>query len=140
MRHRAPPRAASMAAVLATLLALVATSVTSASEFPPGKEGYHSYTELGADIAAVAAAHPDIVSVFSIGKSFQGRDIWAAKVSDNVGIDEREPEVLFDGGTHSDEPMSVEMTLRIFHWLADGYGLDSRITSIVNSREVWIVF
>ncbi len=129
-----------MAAVLATLLALVATSVTSASEFPPGKEGYHSYTEVAADIAAVAAAHPDIVSVFSIGKSFQGRDIWAAKVSDNVSVDEREPEVLFDGGTHSDEPMSVEMTLRIFHWLADGYGLDSRITNIVNSREVWIVF
>ena len=29
-------------------------------------------------------AHPDIVAISSIGKSYQGRDIWVAKVSDNV--------------------------------------------------------
>ena len=36
--------------------------------------------------------------------------------------------------------MGLEMTLHILHWLADGYGKDTRITNIVNSREVWIVF
>jgi hypothetical protein len=55
-------------------------------------------------------------------------------------VDEGEPEVLFDGGTHADEHMGVEMTLKIFHWLVDGYGTDPRITNIVNSREIWIVF
>ena len=39
-----------------------------------------------------------------------------------------EPEVLFDGLHHGDEHMSLEMTLRILHWLADGYGGDARIT------------
>jgi carboxypeptidase T len=139
MRHTGPRRAA-LGAVLGTLLALTATSAAWASEFPAGKEGYHSYTEVASDIAAVAAAHPDIVSVFSIGKSYQGRELWAAKVSDHVTVDEPEPEILFDGGTHADEHMSVEMTLHILHWLVDGYGSDSRITSIVNTREVWIVF
>ena len=80
------------------------------------------------------------MQVFSIGKSYQGRDIWAAKVSDNVATDEAEPEVMFDGLHHSDEHMGLEMTLHILHWLADGYGSDARITNIVNSREVWIVF
>ncbi len=135
-----PRRAAAVAALFGTLIAMVASSAAWASEFPRGDEGYHSYTELTTEIGAVAALHPDIVTVFSIGKSFQGRDIWAAKVSDNVRIDEPEPEVLFDGGTHSDEHMSVEMTLHILHWLADGYGRDSRITNIVNNREIWIVF
>ena len=97
----------------------------SATEFPAGKTGYHSYTEMAADVAAVAAAHPDIVQRFSIGKSYQGRDIWAVKISDNVGVDEPEPEVLFDGATHSDEHMGVEMTLHILHWLVDGYGTDA---------------
>ena len=32
------------------------------------------------------------------------------------------------------------MTLRILHWLSDGYGTDARITRIVDSREIWIVF
>ena len=119
---------------------LRAVSAATASEFPAGREGYHSYTEMTADVAAVAAAHPAIVSRFSIGRSYKGRDIWAVKVSDNVTIDEPEPEVMFDGGHHADEHMSTEMTLRILHWLVDGYGTDPRITSIVDSREIWIVF
>ena len=32
------------------------------------------------------------------------------------------------------------MTLHILHWLVDGYGTVPRITNIVNSREIWIVF
>ena len=36
--------------------------------------------------------------------------------------------------------MGVEMTLQILHWLADGYGTDARITNIVDTREIWIVF
>jgi hypothetical protein len=36
--------------------------------------------------------------------------------------------------------MSLEMTLKILHWLVDGYGADQRITDIVDGREVWIVF
>ncbi len=128
------------ASLLAATLAVAVASTAAASEFPAGRTGYHSYTELTADVAAVATAHPAIVSLFSIGKSYQGRDLWAVKVSDNVAIDEGEPEVLFDGGHHADEHMSVEMTLKIFHWLVDGYGVDPRITSIVNSREIWIVF
>src|SRR3954454_23944643 len=129
MRHTGPRRAA-LAAVLGTLLALLATSAAWASEFPAGKEGYHSYTEVASDIAAVAAAHPDIVSVFSIGKSYQGRQLWAAKVSDHVNLDEPEPEILFDGGTHADEHMSVEMTLHILHWLGHGHRTRARLPRI----------
>ena len=92
-----------------------------------------------ADIDAVVAAHPTIVQKVAIGKSYQGRTIWAVKISDNVAVDENEPEVLFDGLTHSDEHMGLEMTLQIMHWLADGYGHDTRITNIVNTREVWII-
>jgi hypothetical protein len=95
---------------------------------------------LTADVAAVATAHPGIVRRFSIGKSYQGRDIWAVKISDNVGIDEPEPEVLFDGGHHADEHMGVEMTLRIMHWLVDRYGTEDRITRAVDYHEIWIVF
>ena len=47
---------------------------------------------------------------------------------------------MFDGTHHSDEHMGTEMTLHILHWLVDGYGTVPRITNIVNSREIWIVF
>jgi hypothetical protein len=130
--------AGALAIALAAIVAL--PGAAGATEFPAGYTGFHSYTEITTETAAVAAAHPDIVKRFSIGKSYQGRDLWAMKISDNVATDENEPEVLFDGSHHADEHMAAEMTLRIMHWLVDGYGSDSRITKIVNSREVWLVF
>ena len=126
---------------LTTLLlaSLAAPASATAADFPAGYTGYHTYAEMAADVAATAAAHPNIVRRFSIGTSYQGRTIWAVKISDNVNVDENEPEVLFDGLTHSDEHMGLEMTLHIMHWLVDGYGHDLRITKIVDTREVWIV-
>ncbi|HSS35941.1 MAG TPA: M14 family metallopeptidase [Patescibacteria group bacterium] len=138
-RSRAPIRIAAAAAISLSVLAGTAVGAA-ATEFPKGWEGYHSYTELTAEVAAVAAAHPDIVHLFSIGKSYKGRELWAVKVSDNVNVDENEPELLFDGTHHSDEHMGVEMTLHIFHWLVDGYGVVPRITNIVDTREIYIVF
>jgi len=117
----------------------IVPAIAATSDFPVGYRGYHTYTEMVADVDAVVAAHPDIVQKVSIGTSAQGRTIWAVKISDNVAVDENEPEVLFDGLTHADEHMGLEMTLHIMHWLADGYGHDTRITNIVDSREIWIV-
>ena len=108
--------------------------------FPAKDSRYHNYPEMVADINAVAAAHPDIVRVFSIGKSYQGRDIWAAKISDNVATDEGEWEVLFDALHHAREHMTVEQALYLLHLLADNYGTDAAITDLVRSREIWIIF
>src|SRR6478735_9943922 len=135
MRHTARRRTRAVAPILAAVLILLTASIATATEFPAGRTGYHSYTETTAEVAAVAAAHPDIVSRFSIGKSYQGRDLWAVKISDNVTVDEPEPEVMFDGGHHADEHMGVEMTLKIMHWLVDGYGVDPRITRDVDNHE-----
>ena len=131
-----------LALALAAVVAVPAPAPARAAtpEFPAGWEGFHTYAEMSADISAVANAHPDITSLFSIGKSYQGRDIWAMKISDNVAVDEPEPEVLFDGLHHAREHMSVEMTLKIMHWLVDGYGKDAEVTRLVNYREIWIVF
>ncbi|HEU4674014.1 MAG TPA: M14 family zinc carboxypeptidase [Candidatus Limnocylindrales bacterium] len=137
---RSRARFLALALVLGGLLAPPAVPAVAARDFPAGYEGYHTYPEMRDEVAAVAAAHPTIVERFSIGESYDGRQLWAAKVSDNVALDENEPEVLFDGLTHSDEHMGLEMTLRILHWLVNGYGSDARITNIVNTREIWLVF
>jgi len=132
--------AASVLVLAGLLLAAALPTAAAGADFPAGYTGYHTYAEMSAEVAATAAAHPGIVRRFSIGRSYAGREIWAAKVSDNVAVDESEPEVLYDGLHHADEHMSLEMTLRILRWLANGYGRDPRITRIVDTREIWIVF
>ncbi|MFK0114586.1 M14 family metallopeptidase [Streptomyces sp. NPDC090994] len=108
-------------------------------DFPSADSGYHNYAEMTAEIDARVAAYPGIISKRVIGKSYQGRDIVAVKISDNVASDENEPEVLFTHHQHAREHLTVEMALYLIRELGAGYGSDSRVTSMVNGREIWIV-
>ncbi|MFH9673563.1 M14 family metallopeptidase [Streptomyces sp. NPDC017405] len=108
-------------------------------DFPSADAKYHNYAEANTEIDQRLAAYPGIMSKRVIGKSYQGRDIIAVKVSDNVGTDENEPEVLFTAHQHAREHLTVEMALYLLRELGAGYGTDPRITDIVNSREIWIV-
>ncbi len=108
--------------------------------FPPADSAYHDYAEMVAELEQAALDHPAIFSLFSMGLSYQGRTVWAGKISDNVGADEDEPEVLFTHHQHAREHLTVEMALYTLKMLTDEYGTDPQITSLVDGREVWIVF
>ncbi|MFF3515955.1 M14 family metallopeptidase [Streptomyces sp. NPDC002573] len=108
-------------------------------DFPSADSKYHNYAEMNAEIDQRLAAYPAIMSKRVIGKSYQGRDIVAIKVSDNVATDENEPEVLFTFHQHAREHLTVEMALYLLRELGAGYGSDSRVTNLVNNREIWIV-
>ncbi|MFI6533514.1 M14 family zinc carboxypeptidase [Nonomuraea sp. NPDC050547] len=114
-------------------------SGVAAFDFPPSDSGYHNYAEMNANINALVAAKPGIASKFVYGTSYQGRQLVGVKVSDNVGTDENETEVLFTAHQHAREHLTVEMALYLMHLLADNYGTDARITNLVNTREIWIL-
>jgi murein tripeptide amidase MpaA len=132
------------AAILALMLTASLVGAADAADYPAKDAGYHAYPEMVRHIKDVAAEHPDIVRVFSIGRSHQGRKLWAAEISDNVGVDEGEPEVLFDGLHHAREHLSAEMAIYVLDLLAGRYGaggeLGQRVTRLVDERRTWIVF
>ncbi|MBD0711647.1 MULTISPECIES: M14 family metallopeptidase [unclassified Streptomyces] len=108
-------------------------------DFPAADAKYHNVAEANAEIDQRIAQYPTLMSKRVIGKSYEGRDIIAVKVSDNVATDENEPEVLFTHHQHAREHLTVEMALYLLRELGAGYGTDPRITSMVNGREIWIV-
>lgn len=117
------------------------------SNFPLGYRGYHTYSEVVTDLNRVIARYGQgpnaIAKLFDIGKSFEGRTIWALKISDNVALDENEPEVLAESNMHAREHITAEMGLYMIHLLTNKYGqstaLGQRVTNIVNSREIWVI-
>lgn len=109
-------------------------------DFPRYDSAYHNYNEMVAKIHAVANSYPSIVQKFSIGRSYEGRELWAVKISDNVAIDEDEPEVLYTSLHHAREHLTVEMALYTLDLFTKSYGSDSQITNLVNRREIYIVF
>ncbi|NYI08318.1 M14 family metallopeptidase [Allostreptomyces psammosilenae] len=108
-------------------------------DFPAADSRYHNYAEMTAELNAAVAAHPGIISQRVIGRSYEGRNIVAIKISDNVATDESEPEVMFTAQQHAREHLTVEMALYLVNELTDDYGTDSRITNMVNNREIWII-
>lgn len=109
------------------------------SDFPAADSAYHNYNETVSQITAVADAYPAIVQRISLGSSYEGRTVYALKVSDNVGTDEAEPEVMFTANQHAREHLTVEMALYLLGELTSKYASDARIRNIVDSREIWIV-
>ncbi|NGO48454.1 M14 family metallopeptidase [Streptomyces ureilyticus] len=108
-------------------------------DFPSADSRYHNYAEMNSEISQRLSAYPNIMSRRVIGKSYQGRDIVAIKISDNVATDESEPEVLMTHHQHAREHLTVEMALYLIRELGAGYGSDQRITNMVNNREIWIL-
>ncbi|NOZ04028.1 MAG: zinc carboxypeptidase [FCB group bacterium] len=100
--------------------------------FPLGSMlGNYTFSEAVARMDSLAARYPQFVAPRqSIGKSIEGRDIWAFKVSDNPGRDEDEPEVLFTGLTHAREPLGMMNLFYYVQTLCENYGTDAEATSI----------
>ena len=72
---------------------------------------YFTYQEMTDLFHDLEENHSDIMSLISIGKTYEGRDIWMVKLSDNVTVDENEPGVLLMGAHHGDEKPSFEVLI-----------------------------
>ena len=62
-----------------------------------------------------------------------------AKVSDQPGMDEDEPEVFLNARMHAREHVTTEQALALLDWLTHGYATSSRIRAIVDTTEVFVV-
>ena len=102
-------------------------------------EAYHNYIELTAFMQDIADSYPDITCLESIGQSVQGRELWVMEISDNPGINEIEPEFKYVANMHGDETVGRELSLYLIEWLVDGYGNDSRATSLINNTAIFIM-
>jgi len=95
-------------AIGAVLLALAVTAAAGAQDF--GK--YHSQAEMTALLQGMAKANPQLVQLESIGKTRQGRDLWALRIASPGGspADER-PALLIAAGLDGDHLYGSELAL-----------------------------
>jgi hypothetical protein len=101
---------------------------------------YRSLEEIEAALDSLATAFPHLVRLEQIGVGSElGLPIWAAKVSDNVSVDEDEPAVLFTGVHHAREPLGAEIALALMKHLTAKYGRDAQVTRWVNNTSIWFV-
>ncbi|MBI4860536.1 MAG: zinc carboxypeptidase [Candidatus Riflebacteria bacterium] len=104
-----------------------------------GSEGaYHSVAENQSELADWAARFPDLCRVESIGRTFEGRDIWALRIT-GAADPKTVPRMLIFGLIHAREWASAELPHYIIKKLVNGYAADPAIKKIVDSRAIWVV-
>lgn len=82
---------------------------------------YRTYNETTDFLINLQQSNTDIMKVTSIGQTYQGRDIWMVKLSDNVMLDEDEPGVLFMGAHHGNEKVTYEVLLNFIEYITETY-------------------
>ncbi len=82
--------------------------------------------------------YSDICSLDTIGFSVDGRAMLVVKISNNVNMDEPEPEFFLTGQMHGDELVGYMLPLRMIDYLLSNYGSDNRVDNIINNMELWI--
>ena len=101
---------------------------------------FHSYEEISKKLEEIISAYPEITKLVSIGKSVEGREIWAIKISDRASIREsEEPVVLYNSVHHAREIATAEVALDTIYYLTSNYATDSEVNQWVNQTEIWVV-
>ena len=101
-------------------------------------DAYPTYEAYVTMMQEFASSYPNLCQIINVGTSVGGRAILVAKISDNVGTAEKEPQILYTSTMHGDEVTGYMLMLRFIDTLLSQYGSDPRITNIVNNMELYI--
>lgn len=82
---------------------------------------YYNYDNMKRDLYELYENHSDIMYLESLDKTYQGRDIWLVKLSDNVENDEKEPNILLMGAHHGNERISYEILIFFIKSIIENY-------------------
>src|SRR5499425_2803676 len=100
---------------------------------------FYRYEELSDLLAAFAAEFPQLVSLESIGRSHEGRDIWVVTVTNRgTGPAHEKPAFWVDGNIHPTEVAASAACLYFLNELTRGYGKDADITRALDSRAFYV--
>lgn len=97
------------------------------------------YDELTGWLSDTAAAHPGLMTVESYGKSYEGRDLWLATITDlSTGPADSKPAHWVDANIHAIEVTGGVAALYLIHHLVTGHGSDEAVTEALRTRTFYI--
>lgn len=98
---------------------------------------YHTMSVMYTWMRRWAERHPDIVEVYEVGRSFEGRPILQMTLTNkSTGTPTGKPAAFFEGGRHSGEITGSESVLWLMQHLIDGYARDPRIRQLLDTRAI----
>jgi len=112
------------------------------TDFPaptPRFDSFYKHDELTRLLFEYAQAFPKLAAIRSIGKSYEGREIWVATITNGAtGAADDKPAFWADGNIHAAELTASTAVLYFLHELLTKHGSDAEITQLLDTRAVYL--
>lgn len=101
---------------------------------------HHNYVKMEKILRELSESYPKLTRMYSIGKSVQGRELWVLEISKNPGIHvPGVPEFKYIANMHGNEVVGRECLILLAKYLVENYGLDRRITNLVDTTRIHLM-
>lgn len=101
---------------------------------------FYDYPDMVDALKRLQRAYPRLVSLESIGKSTEGRDMWLVTINNpETGPDTDKPAIFIDANIHGNEVQGGETCLYTIWYLTKSYGKIERLTQLMDRCAFYIV-
>jgi hypothetical protein len=105
----------------------------------PNWAKYHSTAEAYALLDGWTKAHPNLTSLYSIGRTLKGTPLQVLEITNKqTGPAAEKPGYYYDGNIHAGELTGGEVALHFAWYLLGNYGKDPRVTRLLDTRVLYV--
>jgi murein tripeptide amidase MpaA len=100
---------------------------------------YYRYDDLNSALQRLAAEYPQLLRVESLGRSFEGREIWLATITRfDTGADQEKPALWLDGNIHATEVAGSMACLYLIVHLVTAHATDPEVRRCLDTRVFYV--
>ncbi len=126
--------------VLVLAASVPAQNVSAKITVPLRFDHYYTLEQVAEAAQALAHAYPELVKVEEVGKSEEGRPIYAVTVNNpKTGPALSKPGIYVDGNMHGNEIQGGEISLYLLSYLLGNYGSNPEVTALVDKTAFYVV-
>jgi hypothetical protein len=101
--------------------------------------GYRSLDSINIALRNLVNTYPSLCVLDSLGLSYQNRQMYGVKISDNPSVSEpSEPGVFICGLHHSREWATIEVCLFFADSILRAYNTVPSMQNLINNHEIWV--
>lgn len=101
---------------------------------------YYNYNDLTKRLQGLVEKYPHLASLSSIGQSVEGKKLWVMRITKDPNVDSPwKPKFKYVGNMHGDETVSRQVLVYLADYLLTKYGVEPRISELVNNTDIYIM-
>jgi hypothetical protein len=101
---------------------------------------YHTYDAMTAQLRELVGAHASIAQMVEIGKTSEGRSVWAVEIAGRGGAPANtRPALLVAGNFEGDQLFGSELALYAVDFLLSSYDIDPDVKGRIDAQAFYII-